>query len=217
MRALVGAVATAALLAASGCTSGVTTTTDTSQVVDSLSAQEAPPARTGDLGVEDLPRPRDLGPGWMYRVDLGNPEDGYRGSGEPAIARDPASVLAAITPLGCRPARLPMPERALEVTYARGQQPAVALILRFANDSSAANFFAGHSGVIRDCTDSRRVDVTVHREAGAIFVSSRTEQLGETPSWTEGARLSGDEVMLVAVAESSRSAVQSVLAALNGA
>jgi hypothetical protein len=214
MRAWVGTVATAAVLAASGCTPGVTTTTDRPQVVDSLSTQEVPPARTGDLGVEDLPHPSDLGPGWKYRVDLGNPEDGYRGSGEPAIARDPASVLAAITPLGCRPARLPVPERALEVTYARGQQPGVALVLRFANDSSAARFFAGHSDVIRACTDSRRVDVTVHRDGDGVFVSSRTEQLGETPSWTEGVRLSGDEVTLVAVAEPSRTTVQSVLTAL---
>jgi hypothetical protein len=167
------------------------------------------------LGIEDLPRPRDLGTGWKYRVDLGNPEDGYGGSGEPATARDPKSVLAAITPLGCRPVRLPMPERALEVTYALGAEPAVALALHFSDDVTAGRFFDLHAQVVRECTASRHVDIAVARDADALFVSTRTEQLGETPTWTEGMRLAGDEVTLVAVADSSRGGVRSTLSALS--
>lgn len=214
MRVWRGLATAAAILAASGCATSTAPLSAAPSVDEAVVSQDAPSARTGDLGIEDLPRPGDLGPDWKYRVDLGSPEDGYRGSGEPAIARDPASVLAAITPLGCRPTRLPLPERALEVTYARGEQPAVALLLRFADEDSAARFFAGHTGVIRACTGSRHVEVAVHRDGPGGFVSTRTEQLGETPSWTEGVRVSGDEVMLVAVAESSRTGVQSVLAAL---
>lgn len=215
MHAWVKLAAVVTMLSVSGCTTGAAATSDrTDDKPRSPSTVDVPEARSGDLGIEDLPEPHKLGAGWEYRVDLGNPEDGYRGSGEPATARDPASVLAAIAPLGCRPVRLPMPSRALEVTYTRGEQPAVGLALRFSDESAARQFFDGHAAVVRQCTTSRRIDVTVERDTDWLFVSTRTEQLGETPSWTEGMRISASEVMLVAVAETSRKNVQAVLSAL---
>jgi len=111
-----------------------------------------PAARSGDLGQEDLPAPSALGGRWEYRIDKGSAEDGYLGSGEPAIARDPASVLAAITPLGCRPGELPMPVSALEVTYARGKLPGVGLLLQFVDEDTAARFFSGHADVLDRCS-----------------------------------------------------------------
>ena len=176
-----------------------------------------PPARSGDLGQDDLPQPEDLGDGWAYRVDLGNPEDGYLGSGEPATARDPAAVLAAMTPLGCQPVELPMPQRALEVTYEReGSVPGVALVLQFANEGEAASFFATHADVIRGCVGGRRVDVRVELDVDdpQRFVSTRTEQLGETPSWVEGMTVTGNEVTLIAVADPTQRGIDSVTAAI---
>jgi hypothetical protein len=178
-------------------------------------ATATPAARTADLGQEDLPSPEQLGGGWDYRVDLGNAEDGYLGSGEPATARDPAEVLGAITPLGCRPGDLPLPTHALEVTYARDDLPAVGMLLRFHDAATAAVFFEEHASVIRDCTGRRTIDLAIVVSEPTLFVSARTEELGTTPTWVEGMGLRDDEVLLVAVADDGASGVRSVLSALS--
>lgn len=221
MRRWTPAVA-AALAAAvlSGCSGGTESApvgevgVDRGSPTAGTGPSNAPAARSGDLGQEDLPEPSDLGRGWDYRVDLGNAEDGYLGSGEPAIARDPASVLAAITPLGCRPTRLPMPSAALEVTYERGDLPGVGLLLQFADEAAAARFFTEHSGVLDRCVGSGRVELSIERRTDELLVSTRVEQLGETPAWTEGVGLRGSEVMLIAVADPSGAGVRSVVSAL---
>src|SRR5262245_8816888 len=95
-----------ATIALTGCTgTGATPETLEPAEVESSTSTKSPgrsipAARVGGLGREDLPRPSVLGKEWRYRIDPGDPEEGYRGSGEPAIARDPTSVLDAITPLG---------------------------------------------------------------------------------------------------------------------
>ena len=176
---------------------------------------QTPSPRSGDLGQEDLPKPEELGEKWEYRVDHGNAEDGYVGSGEPAIARDPLSVVAAITPLGCRPQRLPTPSRALEVTYQRGATPGVGMVLAFGSDDSAREFFDTHAATVSDCVEAARVDVEVLQASADAFVSSRTEQLGQTPSWVEAMTLNGDRITLVAVADPSDRGVEAVLNASN--
>jgi hypothetical protein len=175
---------------------------------------DLPSSRSGGLGKEHLPEPHELGRGWKYRVDHGNPEDGYRGSGEPATAREPNSVLAAITPLGCRPAQLPQPRSALEVTYARGELPGVGLLLRFDNEASARRFFSTHAQVLERCVVSRHIDLRVEERNDSLIVTTRTEELGRTPAWTEGMSQRGTDVMLVAVADPSKRSVRSVMAAM---
>lgn len=215
---MVGAAGLLAALSLAACTGGaepaaVVSVTDLS--VEQTQPRPGTPApRTGDLGQEDLPAPEQLGEGWAYRVDRGNAEDGYVGSGEPASARDPLEVLGAITPLGCRPGRLPVPSHALEVTYARDELPAVGLLLKFADESAASHFFDAHTSVIRHCVGRRTVDLEILRAEPGHFVSSRTEQLGETPTWVEGVGLRGTQVLLVAVADDGASGVQAVESAL---
>ncbi len=173
-----------------------------------------PDSRSGDLGQEDLPPPSDLGRGWEYRVDKGSAEEGYLGSGEPAIARDPADVLAAITPLGCRPGQLPMPEAALEVTYTRRDLPGVGLLLQFADDDAAGRFFTEHAGVLQRCSTNGGANVSIEQRTDDLLVTTRVEQLGGTPAWTEGVGLRGAEVMLIAVADPSDRGVRTVTSAL---
>lgn len=201
----------------SGCTSGVESSRPGAVAETPIAADtmpETPDSRSGDLGQEDLPPPTELGRGWAYRIDKGNAEDGYLGSGEPATAREPASVLAAITPLGCRPRPLPMPETALEVTYQRGDTPGVGLALQFAAEAEAARFFMVHSRVLKQCTNAGRVELAIERRTSDLLVSTRIEQLGQTPAWSEGVRLRGSEVMLIAVAESSARGIRTVTSAL---
>ena len=204
------------LLALAGCTENAKIDATLPPAAEAAHDEpiDRPSSRVGDLGQEDLPEPADLGPNWNYRVDNGNAEDGYVGSGQPATAREPESVLAAITPLGCRPGDLPRPESALEVTYAKGNLPGVALVLRFGDDQTASNFFAKHSRVLTRCVGSRGVDLAVEEASDRLIVTTRTEQLGETPVWTEGVGLRGDEVMLIAVADPSPAGVRSVISAL---
>ena len=175
----------------------------------------ATPATTsGDLSQDDLPAPEALGRDWQYRVDMGNAEDGYVGSGEPAIAREPQSVIAALTPLGCRPVSLPTPNRALEVTYQRKATPGVGLILQFADEATASEFFDGHAAGLRQCVDAPRINVEIVRDAAGVFVTTRTEELGETPSWVEAMAISDDEVTLIAVADPTARGIRTVTAAI---
>ena len=144
-----------------------------------------------------------MGPHWSYRVDPGSSEDGYRGNGTPAMARDPQEVVGALTPLGCRPVILPTPKSALEVTYGhRDGTPAVGLLLEFESSDVAADFFDRRSAALRDCVDWKRAtaEIDVLRDETDSFVSVRDEQVGGTPVWTEGVKRSETRVMFVAVA-----------------
>lgn len=204
------------LLSLTGCTGTATIDAAVPSAAGAVQDEpiDRPDSRVGDLGLEDLPVPADLGRGWDYRVDLGNAEDGYVGSGQPATAREPESVLAAITPLGCRPRQLPKPESALEVTYSKGKVPGVGLVLRFSDSQNAERFFAEHAQVLKRCVGSKGVDLAVERASNRLIVTTRTEQLGGTPVWTEGIGLQGEEVMLIAVADPTAVGVRSVLSAL---
>jgi hypothetical protein len=215
--AMAGAAGLLSVLSMGACTGGdpaALVEVPEQSVEETRSTSKKPAARTGDIGQEDLPAPGQLGDGWGYRVDHGNAEDGYVGSGEPATARDPAEVLGAITPLGCRPGQLPVPTHALEVTYARDDQPAVGMLLRFDDEATAAQFFDAHTGVISDCVGRHSVDLAVVRAEPGAFISTRTEQLGQTPTWVEGVALRDTEVLLVAVADDGASGVRAVESAL---
>ena len=107
-----------------------------------------------------------------------------------------------------------MPRAALEVTYESGALPGVGLLLQFADESAAARFFTEHSGVLDRCVGSGRVELSIERRTDELLVSTRVEQLGETPAWTEGVGLRGTEVMLIAVADPSVAGVRSVVSAL---
>lgn len=216
-RLLTGSLAIGfAALAVSGCTGSATIDAAPEPAADAVQDEpiDRPGSRVGDLGQEDLPKPADLGRGWTYRVDHGNAEDGYVGSGQPATARDPESVLAAITPLGCRPGQLPMPDSALEVTYAKGEVPGVGLVLRFGDNQTASQFFAEHARVLMRCVASKGVDLDVKERTDNLLVTTRAEQLGDTPVWAEGAGLQGDEVMLIAVADTTSGGIRAVVSAL---
>jgi hypothetical protein len=162
----------------------------------------------------DLPTPKDLGDGWEYRIDPGSAEDGYAGSGAPAIAREPQDVVTAITPLGCRPDELPVPSHALEVTYQRLETPAVALLLEFNTSSEAQEFFQRHTDVLRKCTNSKQIDLSIDVDDSDRFISERTEKSGASLTWTEGISPRNSQVLLVAVGDGGESdTVTSALAA----
>jgi len=203
-----GLVVSAALL--SGCSTPATSTPATEPTplpegVPPAPEPTAPSTESGPLQQADLPTPEALGDGWEYRVDPGSVEDGYAGSGAPAIAREPQDVVAAVTPLGCRPDELPAPTHALEVTYQRVETPAVALLLEFANSGEAQEFFQRHTDVLRKCVTSKQIDISIDLDDPDQFISERTEKSGASLTWTEGIAPRESQVLLVAVGNGGES------------
>jgi len=165
-------------------------------------APTTPATSANELTQDSLPKPKALGPRWKYRVDNGSVEDGYVGNGTPSVARHPREVASALSPMGCRPVRLPVPDSALEVTYAhRDGTPAVGLLVSFPDAEVAARFFELRADAVRDCLDwpPARADVIVLRDTADRFVSVRDVEVGGTPVWTEGVQRDGNRVLFVAV------------------
>lgn len=184
--------------AAPGAAPDATSTTDVAPEPSASPAEST----SGSLTKDSLPDPKSLGSRWQYRVEAGGAEEGFTGNGTPALARDPREVVMVLTPLGCRPVRLPVPTSALEVTYAHARgTPAVGLLLEFADAGAAAKFFNTRAEAMRDCVSwsKAQAEVTVLRDTGTSFVSVRAEDVGDTPVWTEGVRRSGARVLFVAV------------------
>jgi hypothetical protein len=154
------------------------------------------------MSMRSFPRPRDLGPGWRYAVDHGSAEDGYLGNGTPALARDPAEVVAAAVPLGCpRPAPLGRPRHVLEVDYSHGPAKVVVLRSRFPGSRQANAFFAARARDIAACrarTSGAGIGVLVssaiHLPSG-VLLSDRTPH---SDPWSELALVDGDAVVLLA-------------------
>lgn len=205
-------------LAAVGCAADDTRAVPAATSALSSDRPEAtgPAESSGQLDREALPAPRQLGPRWRYRVDLGSVEDGYQGNGTPSMARDPRDVVASLAPLGCRPTRLPVPEAALEVSYGHPDgTPAVGLLLEFGDVAAATRFFQLRADAMRACADrpGAQAEIDVLRDRPLTFVAVRDERVGGTPVWTEGVSREGRRVLFVAVAgEGGRDAVWSAVA-----
>lgn len=215
------AVLSLVVLLAAGCADATTSAGATPQ--PPTTSPSAPPAAqpaestSGSLTKDSLPDPKALGRKWTYRVTAGGAEEGFVGNGTPAVARDPQEVVMVLTPLGCRPVRLPVPTSALEVTYAHTDgTPAVGLLLEFDDAGGASAFFDTRAQAMRDCVTWARAsaDVTVLRDGPSSFVSVRAEELGDTPVWTEGVRRFGRRVLFVAVEGGGDRSRDSVVQAL---
>jgi hypothetical protein len=163
---------------------------------------DRPATSSGPLSQDDFPRPRALGPGWAYSVDLGDAEEGYAGNGTPALARDPGEVVRLAVPLGCaRPSVMPLPDHALEVDYTVGGTKVVAIRGEFEDVGTAERFFEARSANVRRCLGRSGGQAlgplvsTAEQVAHGVLLSDRTP---ESAPWTELALLDGDQVVLVA-------------------
>lgn len=157
---------------------------------------------SGPLTRRDFPRPRELGPGWSYDVDMGGPEDGFTGNGTPALERDPAELAMLAVPLGCaRPVELPVANHALEVRYRADQIEVVTVRVAFDDVATARRFFRDRLGLLHDC-QGRQVSEgegvlvgTVRRISPTTAVNDRTV---ESDPWTELSVRDGAHVVLMA-------------------
>ncbi|MCU0266001.1 MAG: hypothetical protein MUC45_07780, partial [Actinomycetia bacterium] len=128
------------------------------------------------------------------------------------LARDPHDVVALAVPLGCaRRSDLPVPQHALEQTYAETSSGAagVAVRLRFADAATAMRFHADRLADLRACA-AQPVSAALGGAAlvrdvsapDAVTVRSvRVDPWADAAvaSWVETATLDGTDVVLVAV------------------
>jgi hypothetical protein len=159
-----------------------------------------------------MPDPETLGAGWAYTVIDGDPHDtGFVGNQASTHQRDPVEVAGLSVPFGCadRSAAAIVPLFALDSTYARAGEQAIAIRMRFASADEAQAFVGARAAALRSCADQQpaydgRQTVPYVRQIGDVTVSRRTEP-AVPGHWAELAVVTGQaDVMLMAVQNLSR-------------
>ncbi len=191
-----GAVATPSGAASSA---GAPATSSSHATHDGL---EVPDTRSGPLTRRDFPRPRELGPGWSYRVDMGDAEEGYTGNSTPVLERDPTEVAMLAVPFGCpRPVEVPVPEHALEVDYTAEGATVVAVRASFGDPRTASRFFGTRARLLRRCEDdviSKSEGILVEEVRRLSATALLNDRTPDSDPWTEVAVHDGDQVVLIA-------------------
>ena len=187
---------------ASTPTSSPSASADTPTAAPSPGDMSTPGTTSGKLSQRSFPTPKALGADWSYAVDPGDAEEGYLGNGTPALARNPAELVQAAVPLGCRrDVRMPAPQHALEVDYGYRSTKVIAVRMTFVDAAQATGFYGGRNANLLDChgvSGGPAIGVLV-REVTSIgehaVLSDRTP---DSDPWTELAVLDGTDVVLLA-------------------
>lgn len=163
----------------------------------------APPATAGPLDSATLPEPDTVGPGWEYRVEGADPEDGV-GNGSPFQARDPEEIVMATIPMGCEVrSESPVPEDVLQATYAHPDSGsyAVALRMRFDSPEAADEFAEVRAADLATCQDQPD-DPYSGAPAPVLETSSQGSRtttayrlVGEPDTWHSVATATGTDVL----------------------
>ncbi len=129
------------------------------------------------MSAKNLPAPEKLGEGWKTYTDPGGSEQGFLGNDTWTRRRDGHQAAYEALPVGCsNPApkgSLPVPLHALQGSYRTGtNQPANALLLRFADATKAKAYFTGYQARIKACGDGGDLAVqslwSTETAAGAV-------------------------------------------------
>jgi hypothetical protein len=140
-------------------------------------ATAPPPASAGPVSAKNLPAPDKLGQGWKTYTDPGGSEQGFLGNDTWTRRRDGHQAAYEALPVGCsNPApkgSLPVPLHALQGSYRTGaNQPANALLLRFADATKAKAYFTGYQARMKACGDGGDLAVrplwSTETAAGAV-------------------------------------------------
>jgi hypothetical protein len=108
---------------------------------------------------KNLPAPEKLGKGWKTYTDPGGAEHGFLGNNTWTRRRDGHQAAYEALPVGCAnpppSSSLPVPLHALQGSYrTAADQPANALLLRFADAAKATAYFTGYQARMKGCGDS---------------------------------------------------------------
>lgn len=194
----------AAALAFGGCSADQTTPAPpTASTSLPAAPTTAPPVSAGPLDSATLPEPDELGPGWEYRVEGGDLEDGA-GNGSPFQQRDPHEIVMTTIPMGCEArSESPAPENVLQATYVHPDSGsyAVALRMRFNSPEAAGEFIKVRAADLATCRDQPD-DPFSGAPAPVLETSSQGSRtttayrlVGEPETWHGVATTTGTDVL----------------------
>ncbi len=166
-------------------------------------ATAPPPAAAGPVSSKNLPPADKLGSGWTTYVDPAGAEAGWLSNNTWTRERDAHQAAYEALPVGCAgrlPAgALPLPLHALQATYRTGsQQPATALLLRFANQQQAAQYFTGYQARMAACGTSTSAALAVEPLWSEQDAAAQLRRYADSGTYAEVAVRQGRTVALVA-------------------
>ncbi len=148
------------------------------------------PRTSGPLTSADVPAPALLGQGFRRYVDPGGAEVGWIGNGTFVRGRDAHEAAFGVLPLGCRhrlEVGLPVPRHALQGSYhGPGARPAQVVVLDFASQAAAADYFDGFTAMLTACrAPDGPAGLVVHvtTRAATSYIGTRTYL--PTQVWSE--------------------------------
>jgi hypothetical protein len=162
-----------------------------------------PAPSSGPLDEAVLPQPTSLGPGWSYRVEGADLEEGA-GNDTPFQERDPEEIVLYTIPMGCEVrSDTPVPRHVLQATYGHEASGsfAVALRLRFSNEEEAGKFAEDRAADLLACRDQPD-DPFSGAPAPVIRVSGDAERslveyrlTGDPTTWYGATLVAGSDVL----------------------
>lgn len=164
-------------------------------------ATAPPPATAGPLSARNLPAPAKLGPGWTTFADPGGAEAGFLGNKTWTRQREAHQAAYEALPVGCvgqlPTGSLPVPQYALQGSYRTAAgQPAIALLLRFSDNSKATAYYTGYRSRMAACGSGGDLSVTELWTDDTATASTR--QYAGAEAYTDISLVQGATVVLLA-------------------
>ncbi|GAB2574912.1 hypothetical protein [Kribbella endophytica] len=195
-----------------------TITPDTAKPTDAAKAPATPdqatappPAAAGPVSSKNLPPADKLGAGWKTYVDEGGAEAGWLGNNTWTRERSAHQAAYEALPVGCAgkmPAgSLPIPQHALQATYRTGSDlPATALLLRFADQKQAQQYYTGYEARMTACGTSGDAQLAVEPLWSEQDAAAQVRRYAGAEPYAETVVRQGSTVALLAAQDAKPSA-----------
>lgn len=174
-------------------------------------ATAPPPAAAGPVSSKNLPPADKLGSGWKTFVDEGGAEAGWLGNDTWTRERSAHQAAFEALPVGCAgkmpTGALPIPQHALQATYRTGSDlPATALLLRFANQKQAEQYFIGYQARMTACGKSTDAQLAVEPLWSEPDAAAQVRRYAGAEPFAETVVRQGSTVALLAAQDAKPSA-----------
>ncbi|MGC4943632.1 hypothetical protein [Kribbella sp. DT2] len=166
-------------------------------------ATAPPPAAAGPVSSQNLPPADKLGSGWKTYVDKGGAEAGWLGNDTWTRERSGHQAAYEALPVGCSgrmpTGSLPIPLHALQATYRTGSdQPATALLLRFADQEQAEQYYTGYEARMTACGTTTDAQLAVEPLWSEQDAAAQVRRYANAGPYAEAVVRQGSTVALLA-------------------
>ncbi|GAB3835774.1 hypothetical protein [Kribbella italica] len=174
-------------------------------------ATAPPPAAAGPVSSKNLPPADKLGAGWKTFVDEGGAEAGWLGNKTWTRERSAHQAAYEALPVGCAgrmpTSALPVPLHALQATYRTGSDlPATALLLRFADQQQAEQYYTGYQTRMTACGTSTDAQLAVEPLWSEQDAAAQVRRYAGAEAYAETVVRQGSTVALLAAQDAKPSA-----------